>query len=181
MQLSGSYHNESDFNSNPIYELERKNGLGGNIVYALGPIYFGISYLQATLKDNVLQDTYRFQLISYGLMINIAGIYSSLALINENNKDFIGEDAFGFTYLLKYDYNNDNIGFVPQIIYGYKKDSNSNLIVDNYLYASLSYYFSSSISTFIDSKIDFRTNNQLYNLNQNKDNKITIGLKYDYY
>ncbi len=174
IQLSGSYHNST-------YDLQRNNGLGGNIIYAIGPLYFGASYLQANLTNNIVQNTYNFQLISYGLMLNIAGIYSALAFINEHNRDFIGEEALGLTYLLKYDYNNDSLGFIPQIIYGYKKYNNSNLISDNYLYTSLSYYFSAKISTFIDAKIDFRTNNQLDNLKEQQDNKITIGLKYDYY
>lgn len=165
-----------------IDSISRKSGYGGSIVYAIGPMYLGLSYLQSNIQNGI--NNYSVKIYSYASMIDIGGMYNAFSISHEENRDFLNSKAIGLTYLLKYDLNGDSKGFVPQLIYGYKKYTNGsynrlNMINDNYLYTSLLYYINSSFNLFLDIKWDLRKSLDI-NLNDkynNRENKITLGTK----
>ena len=195
LQLSGgSSISWMDLNTQQQNKLSRDYGVGASLIYALGPLYTGISYLQSSLDEDY-RGKYNFNITSFGANWDLLGIYSAFAIIYEENRYAKNTKGYGVSYLLSYDNNDDDLGFIPQITYGYKKyldDNAGNPVAYNYLYTSLFYYISKNLAIFGDAKWDIRTANnvestQYYYENNNinlqhvKENTFLFGIKYDLY
>ncbi|XWO14335.1 Porin superfamily protein [Candidatus Hepatincola sp. Pdp] len=202
VQFSGNDNEE--YENSPIGG-NRKYGIGSGFVYALGPLSFSTSYLvsdydRTSSLSKIIDDKSGFstmQVLNAGFKFQYAGIYSVLGLFYDKNRWTLGNESIALNYLLRYD-NNKKQKWVPQIMYGVREyvttgytdtqqsNADRNMISDNFIYLSLSYYFNYHFSIYAENKIDIRSSKQINNAKDygiaskdERDNMVGIGLSYE--
>lgn len=173
---------------NKEVNLDRDYGLGIGLGYAYGPIQIGGSYINAKFTDkSQLNDDFILSVASIGAKIDIFGWYSAVGIFYDKNRWDIGNEAYSFQYLIKYNgYQIFNKRIVPQIVYSYKyytiisNENIANAIPNNDVYASLTYFLNNYFEVFVEGKLDMRNSSQIHQLNNDKylrHNRIGIGVK----
>ena len=192
LQSSIKDSKEVKLDNQQAINLDRKYSLGIGLGYAYGPIQFGGSYINSKFSDSgEFNDDYILSVASIGAKLDVFGLYSAIGIFYDNNRWHIGNESYSFQYLIKYDnYRIFNKRIVPQIAYSYKYYTRindfdtSNVVTNNDLYVSLSYFLNSYLEVFVEGKLDMRNSFQVEKINniikQDKYlryNRIGLGVK----